>query len=88
MRLCSNYSVFATRLAVVRDQTDLAAVVTLGSASARPEGSTFLAMLATPTGYLAHDADDADDKAALGWPVRALRVRPPAPCKDWTEAFL
>jgi hypothetical protein len=25
--------------------------------------------------------------AASGWPARARRVRPHAPCKDWTEAF-
>ncbi len=64
----------------------LAAVVTLGSASARHEGSTYLAMLAAPTWYLAHDADDAGNKAASGWPARARRVRPPDPHKDWTEA--
>jgi DNA primase len=69
-----------------QELADLAAVVTLGSASARPEGSTYLAMLSAPTWYLAHDADDAGDKAASGWPARARRVRPPAPCKDWTEA--
>jgi hypothetical protein len=44
-------------------------------------------LLAAPAWYLAHDADDAGDNAALGWPARARRVRPPAPCKDWTEAF-
>jgi hypothetical protein len=66
--------------------TDLAAVVTLGSASTRPEGSSYLTMSAAPTWYVARDADDAGDKAAAGWPARAIRVRPPAPCKDWTEA--
>jgi hypothetical protein len=65
---------------------ELAGVVTLGSASARPEGSTYLAMLPAPTWYLATDADDAGDKAASGWPARAIRVRPPTPDKDWTEA--
>jgi DNA primase len=64
---------------------ELAAVVTLGSASARPEGSTYLAMLPAPTWFLALDADDAGDKAASGWPARARRVRPPVG-KDWTEA--
>jgi hypothetical protein len=44
-------------------------------------------MLAAPSWYIAHDADDAGDKAASGWTARARRVRPPAPCKDWTEAF-
>jgi DNA primase len=60
-----------------QELADLAAVVTLGSASARPEGSTYLAMLPAPTWYVATDADDAGDKAASGWPARARRVRPP-----------
>src|SRR5205823_3404173 len=64
----------------------LAAVVTPGSASIRPEGSTYLAMLLAPVWYLAHDADDAGDKAAAEWPARVRRVRPPDPCKDWGEA--
>ena len=37
-------------------------------------------------GIAAHDADEAGDKAAAEWPARAVRVRPPAPDKDWTEA--
>jgi hypothetical protein len=65
---------------------DLATVVTLGSASARPEGSTYCAMLPAPVWYLAHDGDAAGDRAASGWPARAIRVRPPAADKDWTEA--
>jgi hypothetical protein len=72
---------------------DLAAVVTLGSASNKPEGATYLAMLAAPVWYLAHDADAAGDKAALGWPARAVRVRPPCfimpkqsrNTKDWSD---
>jgi hypothetical protein len=64
---------------------DLAAVVTLGSASARPEGSTYLAMLPAPVWYMATDADPAGNKAAEGWPARAIRVKPPSG-KDWTEA--
>jgi hypothetical protein len=64
----------------------LAAVVTLGSASSRPEGATWLAMLRCPTWYIALDADPAGDDAAAQWPPRAVRVRPPAPDKDWTEA--
>jgi CHC2 zinc finger/Toprim-like len=70
-----------------QELANLAAVVTLGSASSRPEGSIYLAMLSAPFWYVATDADDAGDKAAAGWPARAQRVRPPAPCKDWTEAF-
>jgi DNA primase len=67
---------------------DLAAVITLGSASSRPERSTYLAMMRAPLWYVAHDADEAGDKAASGWPARAHRVRPPAPHKDWTDAHL
>jgi hypothetical protein len=44
-------------------------------------------MLPAPVWYLTHDADAAGDKATSGWPARARRVRPPAPCNDWTEAF-
>jgi hypothetical protein len=68
-----------------QELTELAAVVTLGSASARPEGSIYLAMLPSPAWYVATDADDAGDKAASKWPPRARRVRPPIG-KDWTEA--
>jgi hypothetical protein len=64
---------------------DLACVVTLGSASSRPEGELYRAMLRCPRWYAAHDADDAGDRAAVAWPSRAVRVRPPAPDKDWTE---
>jgi hypothetical protein len=64
----------------------LASVATLGSASSRPEGSTYLALLRCPRWYVAHDADEAGDRAAAEWPARAARVRPPAPDGDWTEA--
>jgi hypothetical protein len=74
-------------LLLAQELADLAAVVTLGSASIRPEGPTHLAMLPAPVWYVANDADEAGDKAASRWPARARRVRPPAPCKDWTEAF-
>ncbi len=40
---------------------------------------------ALPVWYLAHDADPAGDRAAAGWPARAVRVRPPVG-KDWTES--
>jgi DNA primase len=72
-------------LLLAQELADLAAVVTLGSASARPEGSTYVAMLPAPTWYLAHDADEAGDKAASAWPARARRVRPQKG-KDWTDA--
>jgi hypothetical protein len=64
----------------------LAAVVTLGSASARPEAAILGAMLAAPTWYVATDGDDAGDKAASKWlDTRARRVRPPGPGKDWGD---
>ena len=69
-----------------QELADLAGVLTLGSASSRPEGSTYLAMLRCPRWYAAHDADPAGDRAAAEWPARAVRVRPPAPDKDWTAA--
>jgi DNA primase len=65
---------------------ELAAVVTLGSASARPDAGMLGAMLAAAPWYIATDGDAAGEKAAAGWPARARRKRPPAPFKDWTEA--
>jgi hypothetical protein len=73
-------------LLLAQELGDLAAVVTLGSASARPNPDILGVMLAAPVWYIATDADQAGDKAASGWPARAVRVRPPDPCKDWTEA--
>jgi len=43
-------------------------------------------MLPAPVTYLAHHADDAGNRSASWWPARAIRVRPPARYKDWTEA--
>lgn len=57
---------------------DLAAVVTLGSASARPDIAFYGDMLAAPTWFIATDADDAGDRCASGWP--ALRTSSQAPC--------
>ena len=65
---------------------EMATVVTLGSASARPEPAALGVMLAARQWCVATDADPAGDKAADGWPARARRVRPPEPFKDWTEA--
>ena len=65
---------------------DLAAVVTLGSASSRPDLAARAEMLAACPWYIATDADEAGDKAASGWPAVARRVRPPGAFKDWTEA--
>ncbi len=56
---------------------DVAAAVTLGSASSRPDPLTRRMMRAACVWFLAHDADDAGDRAASGWPARAIRVRPP-----------
>ena len=66
---------------------ELAAVVTLGSASStRPEPASLALMLPAPVWYLATDADAAGEKAASEWPGRTRRARPPAPDNDWTEA--
>jgi DNA primase len=65
---------------------ELAAVVTLGSASQRPGPGILGRMLAAAPWFVATDRDEAGDKAAAGWPARARRVRPPGSFKDWTEA--
>jgi hypothetical protein len=65
---------------------ELAAVVTLGSASARPGAAALGPMLAGSPWFIATDRDEAGDQAAVSWPARARRVRPPAPFEDWTEA--
>jgi hypothetical protein len=64
----------------------LAAVVTLGSASARPTPRILGRMLAAAPWFVATDQDQAGDKAAEGWPKSARRIRPPGAFKDWTEA--
>jgi hypothetical protein len=73
-------------LLLAQELVDLAAVVTLGSASARPGLAVLGRMLAAAPWYVAHDNDPAGDGAASGWPARARRVCPPAPYKDWTQA--
>jgi hypothetical protein len=65
---------------------DLASVVTLGSASARPDTRALGWMLTAPLWFLATDRDEAGEQCAARWPARARRVRPPEPFKDWTEA--
>ncbi len=57
---------------------ELAAVMTLGSANARPDPRSLGVMLSAPRWFIATDADPAGDKAALDWPARARRVRPPS----------
>ncbi len=64
---------------------DLAAVVTLGSASAAPEAGILGRMLTATPWFIATDSDCAGNKAASGWPGRAIRVKPPVG-KDWTDA--
>ena len=66
----------------------LAGAVTLGSASSKPDTAILMRLLAAAPWYVATDADDAGDRCASNWPERAIRVRPPAPCKDWTEAHV
>jgi hypothetical protein len=65
---------------------DIASVVTLGSASARPNAWALGPMLGAPSWFIATDADSAGDTGATKWPARARRVRPPGPYKDWTES--
>jgi hypothetical protein len=65
-------------LLVGQELADLAAVVTLGSASARPGPGLLGPMLAAAPWYIATDNDPAGDKAADGWPPVARRVAPPA----------
>jgi hypothetical protein len=64
----------------------LASVLTLGSASSRPPECLLDDLHAALRLFIATDADPAGDRSAEGWPKRAIRVRPPAPYKDWTEA--
>ena len=64
---------------------DVAAVVTLGSASARPEASILERLLVAPAWFIASDADDAGDRCASEWRARARRVKPPDPYNDWTD---
>jgi hypothetical protein len=64
---------------------ELAAVITLGSASAGPTPAILNRLLSAARWFVATDRDGAGDTTAAGWPPRARRVRPPAPFKDWTE---
>lgn len=69
-----------------QELAELAAVVTLGSASGRPDPTILGTMLPAAPWFIATDRDEAGDKAAAAWPDGSRRVRPPAPFKDWTEA--
>ena len=63
-----------------------ACVLTLGSATAELRPDIINRLLFVAKWYVATDADKAGDNAAVKWPKRAIRVRPPGPYKDWTEA--
>lgn len=67
---------------------DMAAVVTLGSASAEPSPAILGQLLPATPWYIATDNDGAGDKAAEKWTgyARSRRVRLPPRFKDWTEA--
>jgi hypothetical protein len=64
-----------------------ASVITLGSASARSDPAVLSKMLRAPRWYIALDADQAGDSAASKFPSSAVRIRPPEPHTDWTEAW-
>ncbi len=63
-----------------------ASVITLGSSSARTDPSVLSGMLSASTWFVAFDADKAGDSAASKFPVWSVRIRPPEPFNDWTEA--
>jgi hypothetical protein len=65
---------------------DLAGVITLGSASAKPESLILMRLMTAAPWYVALDQDDAGDRSAAWWPNRSIRVTPPD--KDWTDAHL
>lgn len=65
---------------------ELAAVITLGSASVEPSPSILRGLLAAAPWYVATDRDEAGTEAAGRWPASARRVLPPGSFKDWTEA--
>jgi hypothetical protein len=64
---------------------DVASVATLGGASSPLDADIRRLTRGCPLLFTAHDADAAGDKAAWSWPARAVRVRPPQGCNDWTE---
>ncbi|WP_337177678.1 CHC2 zinc finger domain-containing protein [Paludisphaera sp.] len=64
---------------------DMAAVVTVGSASTALTPGLLRSLLPATPWFIAVDADQAGDKFADGWPARAERVRPFGGEKDWTD---
>jgi hypothetical protein len=74
-------------LLLAQELRELAAVVTLGGTGQSRSDSGILAeLLPAAPWFLALDGDEAGEKAAAGWPARAVRVRPTGSFKDWTEA--
>ncbi len=70
---------------LLAQQLPEACVITLGSAAARTDPDVFVKLLSAARWFVAHDADRAGDAAAAKFPASAVRVRPPEPCKDWSE---
>jgi hypothetical protein len=70
---------------LMAQQLPEASVITLGSASARTDPAALSRMLCAPRWFIALHADQAGDSAAAKFPASAVRVRPPAPDKDWGE---
>jgi hypothetical protein len=73
-------------LLLAQELAGLAVVITAGSASQRPGEETLRDLESAYRLFLATDADDAGDRCASAWPRRAMRVRPPEPHNDWTDA--
>ena len=69
-----------------QELADLAVVVSVGSASIRPDLATLDRFGRYRPWHIATDADEAGNRAAEAWPKSARRVQPPTPFKDWTEA--
>jgi hypothetical protein len=73
-------------LLLAQELTELASVVTLGSASFWPTPAILGSILGAWPWFVATDNDEAGNTAAKRWPAWTRRVRPPEPFKDWTEA--
>lgn len=72
-------------LLLAQEIGDKTAVVTLGSATSRLDSDVRRAVRGCSPLFVATDADEAGDKAARLWGARAIRVRPPQGCNDWTD---
>jgi hypothetical protein len=67
----------------------VASVVTLGSASSRPDATILGEFLVAAPWYIATDNDSAGDTTAAAWAQfgASRRVRPPGSFKDWGETY-